>query len=47
MVYACSVLTQMACLEMSNYLNAYVNIDNNATDYFATESSIRVCLVAM
>ena len=48
MVYACSVLTQMTCLEMSQLpVNASVNIDNNATDYFVTESSIRVCLVAM
>ena len=34
-------------LKCHNYLNASVNIDNNATDYFATESSIRVCLVVV
>ena len=46
MVYAFFVLTQMASLEC-NYLNASDNIDNNVTDNFATESSIRVYLVAV
>ena len=34
-------------LKCYNYLNASDNIDYNATDYFATESSIRVCLVTV
>ena len=33
----------MACLEMSQlYLNTSENIDDNTTDYFASENSIYV-----